>query len=69
MYRLDRSAFARNTAQQADDHTTYWLSKTPAERLQAGWYLTCIAWGIDPQYPPRLDRTCFSMRKRGDSDC
>ena len=62
--RLDRTKFKLQSLDEANHQLTYWLSKTPAERLQAAWWLTCRAYGFDPAYPPRLDRTVFSARKQ-----
>jgi len=64
-YRLDKTAFKVQTLQDADHNREYWLSKSPEERFRAAWYLICCAYGIDPEHPPRLDRTVFSMRKNG----
>jgi hypothetical protein len=61
--RLDRTKFKRQSLKEADHHLAFWLSKTPAERLQAAWRLTCRAYGFDPANPPRLDRRVFSARK------
>jgi len=54
MYRLDRTAFKIQSFKEADNNRAYWLSKTPAERWAAAWYLTCCAYGIDYKNPPRL---------------
>jgi len=64
-YRLDKSAFRIQTFEEASNNKEYWLSKSPSERWRAAWYLTCCAYGIDHENPPRLDRTVFSMRKNG----
>ncbi len=61
--KLDRTAFKINTFESADNNKEYWLSKTPDERFAAAWYLICCAYNIDYNNPPKLDRTCFSMRK------
>ncbi|MEO6037091.1 MAG: hypothetical protein ABIQ93_01680 [Saprospiraceae bacterium] len=61
--RLDRTKFKRQSLAEADHQLEYWLSKTPAERLQAAWWLSCRAYGFDPANPPRLDRSVFSARK------
>ncbi|MBP6829013.1 MAG: hypothetical protein KA165_20760 [Saprospiraceae bacterium] len=63
MYRLDRTAFTIQSFESATKQRAYWLSKTPAERLAAAWYLTCSAWNLDLETPPQLDRTFFAMRK------
>jgi hypothetical protein len=65
MFKLDRTAFKIQTFEEADNNRAYWLSKTPAERWSAAWYLTCCAYNIDPKNPPRLDRNVFSQRKNG----
>jgi hypothetical protein len=62
-YKLDRKAFKIQTFEEADKTTEYWRSKTPQERFEAAYYLICQAYNIDPENPPRLDRTVFSMRK------
>ena len=64
MQRLDRTAFKIQSFDSAAKQRAYWLSKSPAERLAAAWYLICSAWNLDVANPPGLDRTCFSMRKR-----
>jgi len=62
-YKLDRKAFKIQTFEEADKTAEYWRSKTPQERFEAAYYLICQAYHIDPENPPRLDRTVFSMRK------
>jgi hypothetical protein len=39
MYRLDRTAFKQQTAEEADNHVAYWLQQPAAERLRAAMYL------------------------------
>jgi hypothetical protein len=65
MYSLDRSVFKVQTFEEATKTKAYWLKQPPAERLRAAWFLTCAAFNIDYNKPPRLDRTVFSMRKNG----
>lgn len=62
-YRLDKSAFRLQSFEEASNNKDYWLSKSPSERWQAAWYLICSAYNLDPDNPPRLDRSVFSMRK------
>ena len=64
MFRLDKSKFSEGKQDQQSNSVDYWMSKTPLERLEASWYLTCCAYGIDINNPPRLDKTVFSYRKR-----
>jgi hypothetical protein len=63
MFRLDKTAFKVQTFKEADNDRAYWLSKTPAERLQAAWYLTCAAYGLDPNKKHRMDKTVYSVKK------
>lgn len=58
---LDKTAFAAQSYEQADDHTSYWKTKTPGERLEAGFKLINQVYGTTNQTP--LDRPVFSMRK------
>jgi hypothetical protein len=60
-YRLDKTAFAAQTAEQADNHYAYWKNKTPHERLDAAFYLINRFYGITPK--TKLDRSVFSKRK------
>ncbi|HHH49393.1 MAG TPA: hypothetical protein ENK52_00255 [Saprospiraceae bacterium] len=62
-YKLDRTAFKIQSFQQADNNRSYWLSKTPLERLAAAWYLSCSAYNVN-QEQIKMDRTAFKMRKR-----
>jgi hypothetical protein len=64
-YRLDKSAFRIHTFEEASNNKEYWLSKSPSERWHAAWYLICSAYDLDPENPPRLDRSVFSMRRNG----
>ncbi len=64
-YRLDKSAFRLQSFEEASNNKEYWLSKSPSERWHAAWYLICSAYNLDPNNPPRLDRSVFSMRKNG----
>lgn len=66
--KLDRNAFKVQSFREADNTRAYWLSKTPEERFAAAWYLICSAWNIDPENPPKLDRTVFSMHKHGEDE-
>ncbi|OSZ78637.1 hypothetical protein CAP35_10420 [Chitinophagaceae bacterium IBVUCB1] len=61
-FRLDKSAFKATSAKEADNHVTYWRTKTISERLQAGFYLINQFYGTTNSTP--LDRTVFSKRNR-----
>lgn len=63
-YRLDRTTFTIQTFKEAAHQRSYWLTRSPYERLAAAWYLICSAYNLDRSQPHRLDRTVFSMRKK-----
>lgn len=64
MSKLDRTAFKIQTFKEADHNREEWLKKTPEERWADSWYLLASAYGFDPENPPRMDKTVFSMRKQ-----
>ena len=33
------------------------------ERLNQGWYLSAMAYGIDPLHPPKMEKRLVSIRK------
>jgi hypothetical protein len=65
MYRLDRTAFKAQTAEQATkSHSEFYKQLTWQERLKIANYLNSIAFNYPEQNPPRLDRTAFSASSR-----
>jgi len=66
MYKLDKTYAKAQTFREADSNQKYWKTKTYAERLRAAWYLTCMAYGLDPNKTHRLDRSVHSYRKHPD---
>lgn len=64
MDRLDKTVFKKQTFKEADRNRAYWMSKTSMERLIAAHRLSLRAYGYDPDYPPRMDKTYFTRRKR-----
>jgi hypothetical protein len=64
MYRLDKTAFKRQTAQEADHTTSYWKDKSAKQKLNAASYLILAAYGmLESGYPP-MDKTMFHKKKR-----
>ena len=51
------------TVAEADNTRAYWLTQTPYERWRAGWWLTCKAYNIDPENPPRMEKILTGKRK------
>ena len=66
-YKLDRSKSWAGTKAEQDQHTAqYWKQQSIDERFKASWYLTCMAYNIDPDNPPPMDKTVFSVRRSTD---
>jgi hypothetical protein len=63
-YRLDRTAFKAQTAEEAADHAQYYRDLTWQERLRIANYLNSIAYNYPENEPPKMDKTAFSMRGR-----
>jgi hypothetical protein len=63
MYKMDKSIGKGKTFAEAEKDKIFPKETTPAERLQQSWYLTCMAYGIDPLNPPKMDKTISSSRK------
>lgn len=62
-FRLDRSAFKAQTAEDAAKHAPYYLNLSWKERLSITAYLNSVAFNFPINNPPRLDRTKFKARK------
>jgi len=52
---MDNSAFSIGSFDEPSDAKAYWLSKTPAERLEALEFLRQVMYGYDPD-TERLQR-------------
>ena len=63
-YKLDRTAFKAQTAEEAADHSHYYKSLTWQERLRIANYLNSIAFDYPENDPPKIDKTMFSARGR-----
>ncbi len=64
-FRLDRAAFTiRKHGDEIAENREYWLSKTPMERVEAAWHLSCRVYNLDPNVRNPMDRTAFEIRKR-----
>ena len=46
-YKIDRRVFETTTLDAANDDKLYWLSRTPAERMQALQFLREVNYGKD----------------------
>ncbi|MCP9750928.1 hypothetical protein [Ferruginibacter sp. HRS2-29] len=63
MYKFDKSVSSVKTFREAELDKRFSADTPLGERLRQAWYLTCMAYGIDPLDPPKMDKTAFSMRK------
>lgn len=63
MYKLDRTVFKAQTAQEAADTSSYSKKLTMKERLKIAFYLNSIAFNFDINNPPKMDKTVYSERK------
>ncbi|RYY37507.1 MAG: hypothetical protein EOP46_02345 [Sphingobacteriaceae bacterium] len=64
-YRLDRTAFKAQTADEASaSHAAYYKKLTWQERLRIANYLNSVAYDYPEKNPPKVDRTKFSVRSR-----
>ncbi len=61
-FRLDRTAFKAQTANEAANHSSHYNKLSWQERLQISAYLNSIAYNYPLQNPPQMDKTKFSVR-------
>lgn len=68
MYRLDRTAFKAQSAEDATkSHAEYYHTLAWQERLRIAHYLNSIAFNFPVNNPPKMDRTKFSARSRNNN--
>ena len=64
MYKMNRSYLKAQTFAGAEKHKLFLSTDSLSERLSQAWYLTAMAYGIDPQNPPKMQKVLVSIRKR-----
>ena len=64
LYRLDRTAFKAQTADEASNHSTYYKTLTWQQRLSIANYLNSVAYNYPENEPPKMDKTIFKIRSR-----
>ncbi len=64
IYRLDRTVFKAQTANEASHHADYYKRLTWQERLGITSYLNSIAYNYPQNKPPRIDKTKFKPKAR-----
>lgn len=63
MYKLDKTISKVQTFEQAEKEKIFSKETPLDERLYQAWYLTCMAYGIDPENPPKMDKSFCTTRK------
>jgi len=63
-YKLDRTAFKAQTAEEAADHSIYYKNLSWKQRVQISAYLNSMAFNYPLNHPPRMDKTKFEVKSR-----
>lgn len=63
MYKMDKTLGKGMSFAEAEKEKLFPKETTSTERLNQAWYLTCMAYGIDPANPPKMDKSFGSSRK------
>ena len=63
MYKIDKTVGRAMTHKEAEKEKLFPPETTAKQRLNEAWYLTCQAYGIDPDNTPKMDKTIGSSRK------
>ncbi|CAM3584980.1 hypothetical protein [Sphingobacterium prati] len=64
-FRLDRSAFKAQTAEEAANHSPYYARLSWQQRLEIALYLNSVAYNFPLENPPKMDRSKFKVSSRG----
>ena len=64
MYKMNRSYLKAQTFAGAEKDKLFLSTDSLSERLSQAWYLTAMAYGIDPQNPRKMQKVLVSIRKR-----
>lgn len=63
MYKLNKTISKTQTNAEAERSKVFAKDVPLGERIKQAWYLTCMAYGIDPENPPRMIKEITGMRK------
>ena len=63
MYKMNRSYSKVQTLADAEKDKLFLPADSLSERLRQGWYLSAMAYGIDPVNPPKMEKHLVSLRK------
>lgn len=63
-YKLDKSVFKSQSFEEAEMENVFTKTVSLSERLNQGWYLSAMAFGLDPNHPPKMVKKLVSTRKQ-----
>jgi hypothetical protein len=63
MYRFDKTVFKAQSFAAAEKENLFSESVSLSERLNQAWYLTAMAYGIDPCNPQKMEKKFVGTRK------
>jgi hypothetical protein len=63
MYKMDKNFMRAQTHTGAEKDKIFSKEVSIGDRLRESWWITCLAFGIDPAHPPKMDKYFFSVRK------
>lgn len=63
-YRMQRTVTSASSFEEANDHVSYWLDKTPMERLNAACFIINNLFSVTPETKMRKD--VLTVRKHRD---
>ena len=63
MHKLDKTFMKAQTHAEAELDKRFPKGMSIGERLREAWWLTCMAYGIDPDKSPKMEKQYFSTRK------
>ncbi len=63
MYKMNKSYSKVQTLAGAERDKLFLFTDSLSERLKQGWYLSAMAYGIDPVNPPKMEKRLVSIRK------
>lgn len=55
-YKLDKSVARVRTHEEGERDKIFSADTPLSERLRQAWVLTCMAYGIDPDNPPKMEK-------------
>jgi hypothetical protein len=67
MYKLDKTVARMTTHKELEESKKFAPDVPLGERLKQAWYLTAMAYGIDPVNPPKMNKQLVAIRKKEDN--